>query len=100
MCFSFHFSSLYPAPYIDLYVSLFKFHIWILEQFLVLPKMASSAQKHKSMSCLEHSIYISGQDQGEGSIELVCPSQVLTQNVVGGPTSWHFIFANKEIQKS
>ena len=35
MVFSFHFSSLYPAPYIDcMCVSLFRFHISILEQFL------------------------------------------------------------------
>ena len=34
MGFSFYFLSLYPAPYIELFaVNLFKFHIWILEQF-------------------------------------------------------------------
>ena len=31
-------------------VSLFKFHFGILEQFLMLPKTAGSAQTHKSMS--------------------------------------------------
>ena len=39
MGFSFHFSSLHSAPYIDcMCVSLFKFHIWILEQFYCCPK--------------------------------------------------------------
>ena len=37
MGYFFPFSSLYPAPYIELYMYvlayLFKFHIWILTQF-------------------------------------------------------------------
>ena len=49
MGFSFHFSSLYPAPYIELYacVSLFKFHIWILEQFWCCPKRPTLARHIK-----------------------------------------------------
>ena len=51
MGFSFHFSSLYPAPYIELYVC---YPIWIsylnFRAVLVLPKTAGSAQTHKSMS--------------------------------------------------
>ena len=47
--FSFHFSSLSPAPYIELYVC-----YWIsylnFRAVLVLPKTAGSAQTHKSMS--------------------------------------------------
>ena len=53
MGFSFHFSSLYPAPYIELYVS---FPIWIsyfnFRAVLVLPKTVGSAQTHKSMSVI------------------------------------------------
>ena len=51
MGISFHFSSLYPAPDIELYVC---YPIWIsylnFRAVLVLPKMAGSAQTHKSMS--------------------------------------------------
>ena len=51
MVFSFHFSSLYPAPYIELYVCLpIQISYLNVRAVLVLPKMAGSAQANKSMS--------------------------------------------------
>ena len=51
MGFSFHFSSLYAAPYIELYVSKpIQISYLNLKAVLVLPKMACSAQTHKSTS--------------------------------------------------
>ena len=51
MGYSFHFSSLYPAPYIELYVC---YPIQIsysnFKAVLVLPNTAGSAQTHKSIS--------------------------------------------------
>ena len=46
MGFSFHFSSLYPAPYIELYVQISYLNF---RAVLVLPKTVGSAQTHKSM---------------------------------------------------
>ena len=51
MGFSFYFSSLYPSPYIELYVCLpISISYLNFRVVLVLPKMAGSAQTHKSMS--------------------------------------------------
>ena len=51
MGFSFHFSSLYPAPYIELYVCQPTYISYLNSRaVLVLPKTAGSAQTHKSMS--------------------------------------------------
>ena len=51
MGFSFYFSSLYPAPYIELYgckpIQIFYLNF---RAVLVLPETASSAKTHKSMS--------------------------------------------------
>ena len=51
MGYFFHFSSLYPAPYIELYVC-YPIQISYLnfKAVLVLPKTAGSAQTHKSIS--------------------------------------------------
>ena len=53
MGFFFHFSSLHPAPYIELYTYMFK-PIQILylnfKAVLALPKMARSAQTHQNIS--------------------------------------------------
>jgi hypothetical protein len=51
MGFSFYFSSLYPAPYIELYVcEPIKISYLNSRAVLVLPKTASFAQTHQSMS--------------------------------------------------
>ena len=50
MGFSFHFSRLYPAPFIELYVfQPIKISYVNFRAVLVLPKTAGSAQTHKSM---------------------------------------------------
>ena len=46
MGYFFHFSSLYPAPYIELYVLAYL----NFKTVLAMPKTAHSAQTHKSMS--------------------------------------------------
>ena len=58
MGFSFHFSSLYLAPYIELYVchSIQISYLNFRAVFL-LPKTAGSAQTHKSMSFIWIAIY-------------------------------------------
>ena len=51
MGFSFHFSSLYPAPYIKLYVcEPIKISYLNFRAVLALPKSARSAQTHKNIS--------------------------------------------------
>ena len=52
MGFSFYFSSLNPAPYIELYIYVLAYLNFIFEfkAVLALPKMARSAQTNKSIS--------------------------------------------------
>ena len=53
MGFSFYFSSLYPAPYIELYVcEPIQISYLNFRAVLGLPKTAGSAQTHKSMSVI------------------------------------------------
>ena len=64
MGYFFHFSSLYPAPYIELYMCYPIFSYLNFKAVLALPKTTRSAQTHKSicklhLNCLEHSICIS-----------------------------------------
>ena len=52
MGYFFHFSSLYPATHIE-FVYVLAYLNFIFKAFLALPKTASSAQTHKSVSSFE-----------------------------------------------
>ena len=53
MGFSFHFSSLYPAPYIEFVCVLAYLNPYLnFRAVLVLPKTAGSAQTYKSLSLI------------------------------------------------